>query len=313
MRCAQRALDVWGVLQTVDIATGHAQADNVISAKDSSALITLKRVGVRVPGVVADSGLCRTLQSVDHVERAGVITIDLSVPGVCRRRGEPRPVGKLFMISVDAWASGAGTVTLHTFSDAWMSHDLRGHKQPEVQEENAPRLSSALSSITRLTEAEIIPGDPTSYGIPTVDGFEDLPDEDPDLLDSWYRFEAPHRSERLREQLPSDAVQFETETDSPVEFVEVALEGNVVGYVWAADSDHAAGYEPRTPAGDVALDAGAAWLTRLSDTRKRGLSPSQALRELASWTGDSQSGTVVQGSQRAAPTLENLQDLSGRE
>lgn len=86
-----------------------------------------------------------------------------------------------------------------------------------------------------------------------------------------------------------------------------------IGYLWASDNDHAAGYEPRTPAGDVALDAGKEWLTRLSDAKQRGLSPSEALRELSVWQGDPRSGSVVAGPPPRASILEDLQDLSGRE
>jgi hypothetical protein len=89
--------------------------------------------------------------------------------------------------------------------------------------------------------------------------------------------------------------------------------GSAVGCLWASDKDDATGYEPRTPAGDIALDAGREWLTRLSDAKQRGLSPSEALCELSAWQGDSRSGSVVAGSPQRASTLEDLQDLSGRE
>lgn len=204
-------------------------------------------------------------------------------------------------------------MTLHTFSDAWLSHDLRGHKQVEVQRENAPRLTAALAEISRLTQSQTVPSDPRTYGIPTADGFEDFPDDDPDLLDFWYMLEVPRRTRWLLQQLPSGSVHFETQTESPVTFVEVAVNDKVVGYIWASDNDDAAGYEPRTPAGDLALDAGKEWLTRLSEAKQRGLSPSGALHTLSSSPGNAQSGTVVPGSLRKSPSLEALQDLSGRE
>ncbi|ORT59281.1 hypothetical protein [Streptomyces sp. CB03238] len=312
-RCAQEALNAWLVLRARGLADNAAQADLTIRAKDGAAvLVSLKRVHVELQSALSRNEMFSDVPTVDW-DRVGVVTIDLSVPGTCLRAGEPHHVGKLFTISVDAWASGAGTLTLHTFSDAWMSHNLRGHKQPEVQKENAPRLKSALAAIEDLMAAETIPSDSTSYGIPSKNGFEDLPDEDPDLLDSWYMFEVPRRTDQMLARLPSDAVSYSLETESPVEFVEVAVGDRVIGYLWASDVDDAAGYEPRTPAGDDAVDAGPTWLTRLSDAKNRGLSPTQALRDLSAWPDDSQAGAIVPASLRQASSLEDLQELSGRE
>ncbi|MFF4182944.1 hypothetical protein ACFYZ9_07130 [Streptomyces sp. NPDC001691] len=287
-----------------------------ISVRDGvSGTTTVIRRGLRVPATAdlpADSELSNVLRLVDPDE-AAVVSVDLSIPGVVLHEGVPHRVERLFMVSVDAWASGAGTVTLHTFGDAWMSHDLRGYRQPGVQEENAPRLASALTGITRLLDAEVVPGDTTSFGVPSEDGFDDLPDEDPDLLDSWYMFEVPRRTDRLLEQLPDGAPQFDNVTESPVNFQEVASDGTTIGYLWASASDDAAGYEPRTPMGQAALDAAVEWLGRLSEAKARGLSPTRALRELTSSRADSRGGAVTPGSLRTADSLEDLQDLSGRE
>jgi len=312
-RCVRQVLKAWSTLRVLGLAEGDAHADLTVRANDRDiVLFGQKRVRVDARSPLSGNRLFNNLPTVDW-GRVGLVTIDLSTPGSCLRAGQAHQVEKLFVISGDAWASGAGTLTLHTFSDAWMSHDLRGYRQPEVQEQNAPRLKSALAKITQLTEAEIIPSDPTSYGIPTEDGFDDLPDEDPDLLDSWYMFEVPRRAEQIQAKLPPNAAQFERNTDSPVEFVGIALEGRIVGYLWAARGNDAAGYEPHTPAGDVALDAGEEWLVRLSEAKQRGLSPADALLEISSWPGNARSGAVVPGSMREAPSLEALQDLSGRE
>ncbi|MEV0178409.1 hypothetical protein AB0I54_03735 [Streptomyces sp. NPDC050625] len=297
------------------MADGAARADLIVSGEGGSALHSLKGVGVESPGNRNGRELLGTLPSLDRLEEAKEVTVDLSVPGTCLHGGKAHRVEKLFVISVDAWASGAGTVTLRTFSDAWMSHDLRGHKQSDVQAENAPRLSTVLSGLTRLTEAETIPGDPTLYGIPTDCGFEDLPDEDSDLLDSWYMFEVPRRTEALRAHLPSKGAPLgEPDPDSRVRFAEVGLGGRVIGFLWATIDERASGYEPYTPAGDAALDAALTWLARLSEARERGATPSQALRELSALpSDDAQSGLVVPGSLREAASLEYVQDLSGRE
>ncbi|GEC09779.1 hypothetical protein SSP24_74340 [Streptomyces spinoverrucosus] len=311
IRCVREVLAVWAGLRAGGLAEGDAQADITVYGKtEGEFLLDLKRVRVAAAGT--DDELSQSLRSVD-LAQARLVTIDLATPGVCLRAGEARHVQKMFVISVDAWASGAGTVTLYTFSDAWMSHDLRGHRQTGIQQENAPRLAAALAEISRITGAEVVPSDPTLYATPTTTGFEDLPDEDPDLLDSWYMFEVPRRTDRLLNQLPPGSPCFETQAESPVAFAEVTLGDRVIGYLWASDRDDAAGYEPRTPAGDIALDAAKEWLARLSEAKRRRLSPSAALHELAAWQGDSRSGTVVAGSLRTAPSLEDLQDLSGRE
>ncbi|MEU3374275.1 hypothetical protein ABZ734_28000 [Streptomyces sp. NPDC006660] len=286
-----------------------------ISVRDGiSGTTTVIRRALRVPATAdlpADTELSHVLRLVDP-DKASLVSVDLSIPGVVLREGVPHRVERLFMVSADAWASGAGTVTLRAFGDAWMSHDLRGYRQPEVQEENAPRLTSALTGITRLLDADVVPGDTTSFGVPSEDGFDDLPDEDPDLLDSWYMFEVPGRTDRLLEQLPDGAPQFANVTESPVNFFEVASGGTVIGYLWASASDDAAGYEP-APMGEAALDAAVEWLGRLSEAKARGLSPTRALHELASARADSRGSAVTPGSLRTADSLEDLQDLSGRE
>ncbi|WP_159039673.1 hypothetical protein [Streptomyces sp. TP-A0356] len=308
----RQALDVLEVLRSLGLAQGDVHADITVGSRDNAVLLSLKRVHVSSVGAGADREVLRHLRSVD-LEHTGMVRIELTTPGTCLRGSEARLVQKLFEISVEAWSSGAGTVMLSTFSDAWMSHNLRGHKQPEAQEANAPRLGGALAAITRLTEAEVVPSDPTSYGVPTEVGFAELPDEDPDLLDSWHMFEVPRRTELLQAKLPPRACLYETQTDLPVDFVEVANNGLTVGYLWGADGDDAAGYEPYTPTGEASLDAGEEWLARLSQAKERGLPPSEALRELSSWSGNARSGAVLPGSLRTASSLEDLQDLSGRE
>ncbi|WP_413753012.1 hypothetical protein NRF20_20225 [Streptomyces sp. R-74717] len=300
-------------MRTLGFVDGDATADFTVRAEgDRSVLFARERVHVALTDAADGTELFSVLRSAD-LERAGTVEINLATPGTCLRNGQAHHVEKLFMISVEEWASGVGTVTLDTYSDAWLSHDLRGHRQGSVQQENAPRLRAMLTAITRTLGSEIIPSDPTYYGVPTHDGFEDLPDEDPDLLDSWYMAEVPRRTERLQGRIPANAPCFESETDAPVRFVEVALGGRVVGYLWEAEDGIAAGFEPRTPAGDVALDAGQEWLMHLSEAKQRGLTPDQAVSELASWPGSTRSGTIVSGTRQEAASLEELQDLSGRE
>ncbi|MFD5192654.1 hypothetical protein ACFWMU_31850 [Streptomyces sp. NPDC058357] len=313
LRCGRRILQVWAAMHDIGIVSSDATADVTMRAEDDhSVLSTHRRVHASLVDGAGGSELFAVLRSTD-LEPVGVVEVGLTTPGTCVRNGKAHRVEKLFVISVEEWASGAGTVTLDTYSDVWMSHDLRGHRQPGIQKENAPRLKAALTAITRTLGVEVVASDFTSYGIPTKDGFEDLPDEDPDILDSWYMAEVPRRTEWLQSCLPPNSPRFAAETDSPVSFVEVARDSRTVGYLWVAEDGVAAGFEPRTPAGDEALDAGQDWLMRLSEAKQRGLTPAQAVRELTSWPGSARSGTVVPGTQQVASSLEDLQDLSGRE
>ncbi|MFJ6012903.1 hypothetical protein [Streptomyces sp. NPDC092952] len=239
--------------------------------------------------------------------------VSLAVPGTCMRTGMPHRVEKFFTISVEGWENGAATVTLDTYSDAWLSHDLRGHRQSGIQRENAPRLNAAITAITQALEAEVVPSGFTSYGIPTEDGFEYFPDDDPDTLDSWYMAEIPRRTAWLRSHLPPSSPFFEAETDKPVTCVEVAEGSRTLGYLWAAEDGLAAGFEPRTPAGDEAIDAAQSWLLYLGRAKHHNLTPGQAISESGSWPGSAHSGSALPETRRVFSSLEELQDLSGRE
>jgi hypothetical protein len=313
VRCVRQVLDVWATLRSLGMVEARAEADVTVHDADSRAVLLRKeRVPAGAPDAGAESALldaCSTLSG-QHV---GCVTIDLSLPGASYRGGVPHAVRQLFVVSLDMWPSGATTTTLHTFSDAWLSHDLRGHRQPDVQQENAPRLKAALAAITELIGSPVQPWDPGTHGVPTEDGFEDFPDDDPDLLDSWYMFEIPRRTERLQEKIPQDAPRYESETSAPVEFVDVSLDEGVIGYLWAAENGDAAGYEPRTPAGHVAMDVAAEWLAYLSQAKGRGLSSLDALREAMDGEGTKPSGAVASGSLRRASSAEEVQELSGRE
>ncbi|MFF9237826.1 hypothetical protein ACF1AL_03270 [Streptomyces sp. NPDC014801] len=313
VRCVRQVLDVWATLRSLGMVEARAEADVTVHDADNRAVLLRKeRVPAGAPHAGAESALldaCSTLSG-QHV---GCVTIDLSLPGASYRGGVPHAVRQLFVVSLDMWPSGVTTTTLHTFSDAWLSHDLRGHRQPDVQQENAPRLKAALAAITELIGSPVQPWDPGAHGVPTEDGFEDFPDDDPDLLDSWYMFEIPRRTERLQEKIPQDAPRYESETSTPVEFVDVSLDEEVIGYLWAAESGDAAGYEPRTPAGHVAMDAAADWLAYLSQAKGRGLASLDALREAMDGEGTKRSGAVASGSLRRASSAEEVQELSGRE
>ncbi|OKK12182.1 hypothetical protein AMK09_31480 [Streptomyces sp. CB02488] len=58
-------------------------------------------------------------------------------------------------------------------------------------------------------------------------------------------------------------------------------EHGVLGYLWASDTENAASFEPRDVGDEETYRSGLLWLDRLRLAQDRGLSPSQALTELA--------------------------------
>jgi hypothetical protein len=82
-------------------------------------------------------------------------------------------------------------VSLHlvTYSDAWLTHDLRGRKQPETFSSNQPRLAAALEEIAQWVGDETDPGDPTVFAIPTETGADALVEGDGSVRDLWASFE----------------------------------------------------------------------------------------------------------------------------
>ncbi|MEU8919294.1 hypothetical protein AB0D26_39755, partial [Streptomyces libani] len=89
------------------------------------------------------------------VDRVGLdagrlLSVQSDVPGVWFESGTGHRAEKLFSLSMDIWGEGGGLVTLSTFSDAWLTLDLRERAQPAVHAENAPRLAAALRGPFRM-------------------------------------------------------------------------------------------------------------------------------------------------------------------
>ncbi|SBU87946.1 hypothetical protein YUMDRAFT_00093 [Streptomyces sp. OspMP-M45] len=210
---------------------------------------------------------------------------DVHCPG--RRLGEgfcPRDAGNVFRCMADRRHKGSGEFSAPRCG-------TEGHLGP------------ARSTPT--------PGDSNRYPAPTETGFEDVRDEGPAYDDSWGTFEIPARSRRLRSSLPPSEEEYSETTDHPVRYFTVQHEGIVLGYLWASADDEAAGYEPRTAAGDSAFEAGREWLLRLREAHSQGLTALVALSWLAHLprTGLSEIvGTVP----TPASSLDALEDMSGR-
>ncbi|WP_157116364.1 hypothetical protein [Nocardia vaccinii] len=88
---------------------------------------------------------------------------------------------------------------------------------------------------------------------------------------------------------------YPSETDAPVRYLPVRLNSVVVGYVWAAVTDDAAGYLPRAQAGRTGEIAAGLWQLRFSDAYRAGQPATDALRRLPGFAADRLSGIAGPG------------------
>jgi hypothetical protein len=104
---------------------------------------------------------------------------------------------------------------------------------------------------------------------------------------------------------------FPSTTDRAVRFAPVTRQGTVVGYIWAAVTDDAAGYIAREAAGDVAFNIGVEWVDRFRQAKASGLTPVQALTHWAGEPEDDMHGYVPQNAEDTAPSLTVLRERAG--
>ncbi|EFL15900.1 hypothetical protein [Streptomyces sp. C] len=238
------------------------------------------------------------------------LTVSLRLPGEWPEAGVRRRAEELFVVRVHLWGQGGAILVLSAYADPWLTQDLRERPQPEVAAGNAPRLAAALERISGLTGVEVDPGDETRHARPTADGFADLLAEGAAYADSWGTFEVPARWRRLMKLLPGGYGEgdYEATTEESVRYAEVRCGERLLGFLWAS-ADGAAGYEPRSAAGDAAFGAGVPWLLRFRAARSGGAGASEALDGCLGRTEDGVSvGTVV----HRAPSPDALAELSGR-
>jgi ADP-ribosylglycohydrolase len=117
-------------------------------------------------------------------------------------------------------------------------------------------------------------------------------------------------SEDPQFQTVSAPDDFAWTTDAAVRYVPVVKAGNLLGYLWAAVTDDAAGFVVREAQGSDAFNASAAWIERLRWAKSRGMTPLQALRHWAGAPADERAGTVTPGTEREAPDLTDLRRLA---
>ncbi|MFJ8080818.1 hypothetical protein ACIQ6Y_09285 [Streptomyces sp. NPDC096205] len=313
-QAAEAAVTVWNVLESYGLAQPTGRVSVSARSADEARDVRVQAVGLPLAQdpLSPDTALSRAMTEVDSLEGEFVVGVRVECPGYWLESGVRHRAEKLFAIQVDIWKSSLLVVTLHTYADAWLTMDTRGREQPDIHAANAPRLAGALQGISRVFGVTPTPGAMNRHATPSAEGFEDPRIEGPAYTDSWGTFEVAERSRLLRSRIPDSEDEYEEITDHPVRYFTVRREGRTLVYVWASLGDDAAGYEPRTAAGEEAFRLGAAWLLRLRTAHGQGLAPLAALAWLAQSTPASQAGEIVEDTPQDAPSLDFLEELSGR-
>ncbi|WP_455431588.1 hypothetical protein [Streptomyces gelaticus] len=192
------------------------------------------------------------------------------------------------------------SASLVTFSDAWMSYDLKGRAQPAVHAANASRLAAALRDLSEALGSETDPDDPTYFGKPTDTGIDNYFDRDGAASDVWGSFEIPYRYSNFTHAPGFGRIGYARSADGEVQYIPVHGEHGLLGYLWASDAENAASFEPRDVGNEECYEVGLLWLDRLRSAHDRGLSPSQALAALADLTDGNGLDTL------SLPTLRKL-------
>ncbi|MFJ9542614.1 hypothetical protein ACIRPX_35935 [Streptomyces sp. NPDC101225] len=313
-RAAETAVAVWNVLAGNELAIPVGRTSVSVRSVSDSRDVRVRADGLSLEPdpLSAETALSRAVAEADSLEGDFVFDVRIECPGYWLERGVKHRAEKLFVIQAEVWKDSLLVVTLETYTDAWLTMDTRDREQSELYTENAPRLAAALEGISSLLGIAPTPGDPNRHATPTETGFEDPRIEGPAYDDSWGTFEVPTRSGLLRSGIPASEDEYQEITDQPVRYFTVQRDGQTVGFLWASAGDEAAGYEPRTAAGDRAFEAGSEWLLRLRTAHSHGLNALAALTWTAQNPPRPESDLIVEKAPQEAPSLDFLEDLSGR-
>lgn len=313
-RAAQIAVAIWNELAERELAVPEGRAAARVSARDNPREVHVDTSGLHMgtPPLAPGSDFAQAVAQSEALHGDFVVTIRIECPGLWLEPGFKYRAEKLFAIHVEVWGGNLFVVTLETYSDAWLTMDTRDRDQPEVYAANAPRLAAALQGISTLLGTAPTPDDENRHAAPSVTGFKDLRNEGPAYDDSWGTFEGLDRASLLDSRIPQSEDEYEQVTECPVLYFTVHRDGRTLGFVWASADDAAAGYVPRTAAGDEAFDAGAAWLLSLREAHAQGLAPLAALAWLTKRPARPEIGFIAEETPREAPSLDALEELSGR-
>ncbi|QKV69518.1 hypothetical protein HUT13_12550 [Streptomyces harbinensis] len=313
-RAAEVAVDIWNILAGKELAvpTGKVSFSARAMGDNQHALVDVTGLPLEPNPLSPGTALSHAVLEAGSLSGDLLVSVRIECPGYWLEAGVKHLAQKLFVVQVDLWKRRLLVATLETYSDAWLTMDTRDRPQPEVHAENAPRLAASLEGISALLGTAPTPGDPNRHATPTRQGFEDPRTEGFAYDDSWGTFEVPARSRLIRSRLPPSDDEYPDTTDQPVRYVTIGRGGQTLGYLWASTGDEAAGFEPRTAAGEAAFEAGAAWLLHLRAAHARGLGSLDALVWAIQNPPRQEAGSAVEQKPHQAPTLDALEELSGR-
>ena len=103
--------------------------------------------------------------------------------------------------------------------------------------------------------------------------------------------------------LESEPPRYLEHVDGPVQFATVAAAGDTLGYLWFDDEQDAANFVCSADGGNRARNARGAWIRELLSAKSRGLTPSQAVAELAAEAGNARIGSIVAGTLNRASSV----------
>lgn len=107
--------------------------------------------------------------------------------------------------------------------------------------------------------------------------------------------------------LDAEPPRYREHVDGPVQFVTVAGAGDTLGYLWFDDEQDAANFVCSADGGNRARNARGAWIRELLSAKSRGLTPSQAVAELAAEAGNARIGSIVAGTLNRASSVSAIE------
>lgn len=104
---------------------------------------------------------------------------------------------------------------------------------------------------------------------------------------------------------------YSQETTTPVHFIPITKNGEVVGFLWASPTEQAADYLPLRYAGQDGIVGRGRWLARLSDCFAEGRHPVDAIRYCRRFPYDEYSGWIEPDApEGVAPSLAELREAA---
>ena len=100
---------------------------------------------------------------------------------------------------------------------------------------------------------------------------------------------------------------YKSDSNSPITYLPVEMEGEVIGYLWASNGEGAAGFVWKETSDGSGFAASGEWHEWLSRCRQQGLEPIEAVRTARELPNDSRRGRVAVDSEEKI--LESLVEL----